>query len=437
MSGAKIGIDFGTSYLRVGICRNNEFELIYNEMHKPKTPCNATFEDGKCIIESSSVQYIEEHLHNTVFCAKRLIGLNYSEAVAQAKKHSWPFKIKRNADKEPVIELVCKGQKVRRSVVEIVSLFFSKAKEMAECHLQQVVEGAIVTIPVGYSSSQVEATLNAGIIAGFKSLDAIHETHAAAFAYYAKQSKTALLNKETILMLHLGGGSFGVSVFEISNKLITPLHTMGDAHLGGVEFDTAIFEHTKTKVDYQFNEVELFRLYRSCEKAKTLFASCSEAKVQCFPKADIKIKINEFEEIDDVKKYFETISTSVENITNRFPLVGKIVFVGGSTRIKAIQVRLEKLLPDKQMNQSLNDEAAVYGAARVASFSPDIRCQYCVIRNVDNQLATDRLQVLAQQNEERVIREREDKQRKERLNTIETSIYAMQKNLGILWKTFY
>ena len=109
------------------------------------------------------------------------------------------------------------------SVTEILSGFFSKAKELAESNLKKEVESAVVTIPDGFSKSQAETTLNVGRIAGFKTLNAIGETSAAAVAYYAEQKRPALCEKQSILVLHLGRGSFGISVFDISERLILPI----------------------------------------------------------------------------------------------------------------------------------------------------------------------------------------------------------------------
>ena len=98
-----IGIDLGTTYLRVGIYQNDCFDIIFNEMQNRETLCYVTFEEGKCIVQNPSIEYIEENLDITLFCIKRLIGRTYDEAIAQAKKHSWPFKIINSEEEVKII----------------------------------------------------------------------------------------------------------------------------------------------------------------------------------------------------------------------------------------------------------------------------------------------------------------------------------------------
>ena len=427
-----IGIDLGTSFLRVGIFRNNDFEPIWNEMHTRQTPCYAIFEDGKCKVQDWSIQYIEEHLDVTVFCIKRLIGRTYDEAIAQAKKHSWPFKII-NSEEEVKIELNHREGTAILSVTEIVSVLFSKAKQMAESYLKEYVESAVVTIPDGFNESQVEATLNAGRIAGFKTLNAIGETSAAAVAYYAKQKRTALCEKQSILVLHLGGGAFGISVFEISERLISPIQKACtyDTELGGLDFDTAIVKHVGVGLNRDtLSGVELFRLYKDCENAKKLLASLSEATISA-RHIDLSITMDEVEAIHDVRHFLDKITGAVVDTNNTVSPINKIILVGGSTRIKSIETSLRN--QSFKIDFCLNaEEAVVYGASRVAyeiSVESELFKNLLHKSDLSNTKFLSRHIALALKVEEREILEAELKCRNERLNSIENSIYAIEKDI--------
>jgi heat shock protein 1/8 len=247
------------------------------------------------------------------------------------------------------------------------------------------------SVPAYFNDSQRLATKDAGAIAGLDVLRIINEPTAAAIAYgLDKQSKT----EKNVLIFDLGGGTFDVSLLNITGGIFAVKATAGDTHLGGEDFDNTLLEHfknefkRKTKHDISDDPRALRRLRSACERAKRTLSSVAQTTVEvdslfqvrssvCFVKhkltkvsqgEDFSANISRarFEEINAAmfKSTLEPVEKVLKDAKMPREKVDDIVLVGGSTRIPKIQSLVSEYFGGRQLNKSINpDEAVAYGAA--------------------------------------------------------------------------
>jgi heat shock 70kDa protein 1/2/6/8 len=194
----------------------------------------------------------------------------------------WPFEVVER-DGSPLIKVQYLGEEKTFSPQEISAMVLSKMKDISEAKLGKTVKKAVVTVPAYFNDSQRLATKDAGAIAGLDVLRIINEPTAAALAYgLDQQSKT----ERNVLIFDLGGGTFDVSLLNITGGVFAVKATAGDTHLGGEDFDNALLEHfknefkRKTKLDISEDPRALRRLRSACERAKRTLSSVTQTTVE-------------------------------------------------------------------------------------------------------------------------------------------------------------
>ena len=253
-------------------------------------------------------------------------------------------------------------------------MVLSKMKETAEAYLGHAVTHAVVTVPAYFNDAQRQATKDAGTIAGLQVLRIINEPTAAAIAY-GLDSKSA--QEKHVLIFDLGGGTFDVSLLNITGGVFAVKATAGDTHLGGEDFDNNLLEHfkkefqKKTGFDISDDARALRRLRSACERAKRTLSSVAQTTVEVdslYQGEDFSANITRarFEEINAA--LFKSTLDPVERVLKDAKMprekVDDIVLVGGSTRIPKIQSLVSEFFGGRQLNKSINpDEAVAYGAA--------------------------------------------------------------------------
>merc|ERR1712110_42979 len=313
---------------------------------------------------------------NTVFDAKRLIGRNFDDTTVQRDLKHWPFKVVKDENKKPKLEVEFRCESKTFTPEEISAMILTKMKETAEAHLGQPVRDAVVTVPAYFNDSQRQATKDAGVIAGLNVLRIINEPTAAAIAYgLDKKNKS---NKETnVLIFDLGGGTFDVSILSIDDGIFEVKATAGDTHLGGEDFDNRMVDHftkeflRKHKKDLTKNKRALRRLRTACERAKRTLSASAQASVEIdslFEGVDFYTSLTRarFEELcaDLFRGTLEPVEKALRDAKMDKSSIDDIVLVGGSTRIPKIQKLLSDFFNGKELNKSINpDEAVAYGAA--------------------------------------------------------------------------
>ncbi len=373
LEGETIGIDLGTTYSCVGIWQNDRVEIIANDQGNRTTPSYVSFSDKERLIGDAAKNQASMNPTNTVFDAKRLIGLKVSDASVRSDMKHWPFKIVPDSNDKPLIQVKYLDETKEFTPEEISSMILVKMKEIAEAYLGKDVKNAVVTVPAYFNDSQRQATKDAGLIAGLNILRIINEPTAAAIAYGLDKKCE---DEKNVLIFDLGGGTFDVSLLTIEDGIFEVKATAGNTHLGGEDFDNRMVSHfatefkRKNKKDIQGNERSLRRLRTACERAKRTLSSSTQAYIEIdslFEGIDFNSTITRarFEEMnmDYFKKCMEPVEKVLRDSKISKSQIQEVVLVGGSTRIPKIQSMLSEFFGGKELCKSINpDEAVAYGA---------------------------------------------------------------------------
>ncbi|KAJ1791266.1 ATPase with role in protein import into the ER [Coemansia sp. RSA 353] len=371
--GTVIGIDLGTTYSCVAVHKNGRVEIIANEQGSRITPSWVGFTaDGERLIGDAAKNQAPNNPENTIFDAKRMIGLRYNDKEVKRDMKTWPFKVI-DKDGKPTFRVDVKGDKRNFSPEEISAMVLGKMKEIAESYLNTKVTHAVVTVPAYFNDAQRQATKDAGAIAGLNVLRIVNEPTAAAIAYgLDKKGK-----ERHILVYDLGGGTFDVSLLAIDNGIFEVLATSGDTHLGGEDFDNKVVDHfvqlfkKKTGKDARTDKKAMGKFKREAEKAKRTLSSQMSVRVEVeslmegedFSETLTRAK---FEELNNAlfKRTLKPVKQVMEDGGISKSKIDDIVLVGGSTRIPKVQKLLEDFFDGKKPNKGINpDEAVAYGAA--------------------------------------------------------------------------
>ena len=378
MNGASapaIGIDLGTTYSCVAVFQHGKVEIIANDQGNRTTPSYVAFTDSERIIGDAAKQQVARNPTGSIFDVKRLIGRRYDDTVLQSDMKHWPFSVVSKGGK-PHIKVPVKGEDRIFTPEEISAMVLTKMKETAEAYLGQTVTDAVITVPAYFNDAQRQATKDAGSIAGINVLRIVNEPTAASLAYGLDKNLTN--DEKNVLIFDLGGGTFDVSVLNITDgEIFEVKSTAGDTHLGGEDFDNRMVDYfvaefkRKYRKDISKNHRALRRLRTACERAKHILSSSTEASIDIdalYEGIDFYSKITRarFEElcIDLFRSCLEPVEKALRDAKLDKSCIQDVVLVGGSTRIPRIQKLLHDFFNGKELNKSINpDEAVAYGAA--------------------------------------------------------------------------
>ena len=252
-----IGLDLGTTFSCIGVYRNGGVEIIPNRNGEKITPSIVILsDDSKVLVGEETIDFLVKNYDSCIYEIKRLIGREFSDRQFQEDKEKLPFKIVRSNNGDyPEVEVKVDGKIKKYSPVEISSFIIKKMKENAEKYLNKKINKLIITVPAYFNNSQRTLTKQAAEIAGLKVLRVINEPTAAALAYGFDETENKKNIKEKILVFDLGGGTFDVSILDLSicedeenYKTFQVLSTSGDTHLGGEDFDNALVEFFLKKI---------------------------------------------------------------------------------------------------------------------------------------------------------------------------------------------
>ena len=375
-----IGIDLGTTNSCVAVMEMKEAKVINSEEGSRTTPSVVGYTgDGDRIVGQAARRQAITNPTNTIFSVKRFMGMKLSEIKNEIDKV--PYKIVSNADGGCRIDV--NGKQL--SPPEISAQILLKLKRSAEKYLGQEVKEAVITVPAYFNDAQRQATKDAGKIAGLEVKRIINEPTAAALAYGMDNK-----GEQKVVVFDLGGGTFDVSVLDISDGVVEVMSTNGDTHLGGDDVDQILISHlldsfkTESGVDLAQDNMALQRLRDAAEKAKIELSSTQKTEVNLpFITADatgpkhlaVTITRSKFEQmIDDfVQKTLVPVRNALQDANLGAADIDEVILVGGSTRIPAVRTAVEKLF-GKTANNSVNpDEVVALGAAvQGGVFSGDV-----------------------------------------------------------------
>lgn len=367
-----IGIDLGTTNSCVAVYEGGEAKIIPNKEGKNTTPSVVAFTDkGEILVGDPAKRQAITNPDKTIYSVKRIMGLMMNEEKAKEAHDKVTYKI---VDKNGMAAVDVAGKVYTPQ--EISAKILSKLKADAESYLGQAVTDAVITVPAYFNDAQRKATKEAGTIAGLNVLRIINEPTASALAY-GLDSK----GDEKVLVYDLGGGTFDVTVLEISEGTFEVLSTDGNAFLGGDDFDNKIVDFLATEfksdhgIDLKADKMALQRLKDSAENAKKELSSAEETEINLpFITADatgpkhlvVKLTRAKFEGmIDDlVKETISHIKTAMKDAGLSKNEINEIIMVGGSTRLPIAQKMVSDEFGGKTLNKGVNpDEVVAAGAA--------------------------------------------------------------------------
>ncbi len=368
-----IGIDLGTTMSEMAAIINGEPKILENKEGSRLTPSVvALTKTGERLVGVLAKRQQITNPKNTLFSVKRLIGRRFTDQEVQKDLKLLPYEMRERAQDGGVE--VKMGDKWY-APAEISAMVLQKLKQDAESKLGEPVTGAIITVPAYFDDSQRKATKLAGEIAGFEVKRIINEPTAAALAYGLTKKKN-----EQVLVYDFGGGTFDVSILDISEDTVEVKATGGDNHLGGDDVDQRIMdwlvaEYQKDNgIDLSKDELALQRLKEAAEKAKMELSTAMETEVNLpFITSDasgpkhLYYKLSRAKLEDLVRDLIERSVNLVRQTLGDAKMtpqdIEEIVLVGGQTRMPMIQEEVKKFF-GKEPNKSINpDEVVAIGAA--------------------------------------------------------------------------
>lgn len=367
-----IGIDLGTTNSAVSIMEAGEPKIIENSEGARTTPSVvAISKTGERLVGLVAKRQAITNPKNTIYGVKRFIGHKATDAEIEKDKKTVPFSIKESADGGVSISMSDKDYRPE----EISAMILQKIKNDVESKLGEKITEAIITVPAYFNDSQRKATKDAGKIAGLDVKRIINEPTAAALAYGFNKKKD-----EQIVVYDFGGGTFDVSVLEVTADVVEVKSTDGDSHMGGRDIDQKIIHwiadefKKESGIDITKDPLALQRLDEAAEKAKHELSTTNETEINIpFITSDadgpkhLLLKINraKLEELakEFIDKSIEITKRAIEASPFKISEIDEIILVGGQTRMPAI-VNAVRDLFGKEPNKSINpDEVVALGAA--------------------------------------------------------------------------
>ena len=366
-----LGIDLGTTNSAMAIIEGGQPKILENAEGNRTTPSIvAISKNGERLVGQTAKRQAVTNPENTIFEVKRLIGRKFSDKEVQADITHAPFKIIQAGE----------GVKVKMgdkdySPQEISAMILAKLKADAEAKIGEKITEAIITVPAYFSDSQRQATKDAGKIAGLDVKRIINEPTAAALAYGFNKKKG-----EQVAVYDLGGGTFDISILDISADTVEVKSTNGDTHLGGADFDQIIIkwiidEFKKDQgIDLSKDTLALQRIKEAAEKAKIELSTTMESEInQPFITTDangpkhlvLKMTRAKLEELvgDLVEKTIKPCQEALKDAGMGINDIEEVILVGGMTRMPLVQKRVKEFFK-KEPNLNVNpDEVVALGAA--------------------------------------------------------------------------
>ena len=344
-----IGIDLGTTNSCVAVMEGGEPVVIANSEGARTTPSVVSFQaNGERLVGQVAKRQAITNPDKTIISIKREMGTNH----------------KTNIDGKDY------------SPQEISAMILQKIKADAEAYLGETVSQAVITVPAYFNDAERQATKDAGKIAGLEVLRIINEPTAASLAYGLDKTDKS----EKILVYDLGGGTFDVSILELGDGVFEVLSTNGDTKLGGDDFDNKVMDYiaetfkAENGIDLRNDKMALQRLKEAAEKAKIELSSSTQTNINLpFITADAtgpkhidmnltRAKFNELTH-DLVQRSIEPMKKALSDAGLSMNQVDKVILVGGSTRIPAVQEAV-KSFTGKDPSKGVNpDECVAIGAA--------------------------------------------------------------------------
>jgi molecular chaperone DnaK len=388
--GRVIGIDLGTTNSCVAFVENGQPVVIPNQEGARTTPSVVAFtKNGQRHVGSIAKRQAVTNPENTIFAIKRLMGRRFESAEARRHAESVPYRVVQAMNGDAWVAI---GDR-EFSPPEISAMILERLKEIAEVYLGGPVDGAVVTVPAYFDDAQRQATRDAGKIAGLEIKRILNEPTAAALAYGLSQKRGR------IAVYDLGGGTFDISILEISEGVFQVRSTNGDTYLGGADFDRALVDHLAKLfadqhggLDLRKDRVALQRLREQAEKAKHELSTALETEVNLpFIAADASgpkhlvctIKRSDLEIlcIGLVERTLGICERALADAGLSPRDIDDVILVGGMTRMPLVQRKVSEFF-GKQPHKGVNPDEVVAVGAAIHAASMDGRIDEVLLLDV-------------------------------------------------------
>jgi molecular chaperone DnaK len=367
-----LGIDLGTTNSVVAVIEAGEPTVLENAEGARLTPSMvAITKSGERLVGQIAKRQAVTNPEHTIYSIKRLMGRRYDDPEVQRTREAVPYRITRAANGDARVSLA--GREY--SPPEISAMILQKLKMDAEARLGEKVTQAVITVPAYFNDAQRQATKDAGTIAGLEVLRIINEPTAASLAYGLDKQKD-----ETIAVYDLGGGTFDISILQLSEGVFEVKATNGDTHLGGDDFDQRIIDwmaeefRREQGIDLRKDRMALQRLKEAAEKAKIELSSAHSTEINLpFITADasgpkhlvMTLTRAKLEQLvgDLIERTRGPVLRALEDAGIKASSVDEVVLVGGQTRMPAV-IEMVRSLFGKEPHKGVNpDEVVAIGAA--------------------------------------------------------------------------
>ena len=372
-----IGIDLGTTNSCVAVMEGGKSKVIENAEGSRTTPSIVAYAKNETLVGQPAKRQAITNSKNTLFAIKRLIGRKFDDKEVQKDIKLAPYKIVKADNGDAWVEI--NGKKL--SPQEVSAQILRKLKKDAEAYLGHPVTEAVITVPAYFNDSQRQATKDAGKIAGLNVKRIINEPTAAALAYGVDKNKKA---DQKVVVYDLGGGTFDVSIIEISNedgeKQFEVLATNGDTFLGGEDFDLCLINYLADEfkkdsgIDVHQDTLALQRIKEAAEKAKIELSSAMQTEVNLpYITADasgpkhlnVKVTRAKLESLvnDLIKNTITPCELALKDAGLSKGDISEVILVGGQTRMPKVQEAVKTFFGKEPRKDVNPDEAVAMGAA--------------------------------------------------------------------------
>ncbi len=373
--GKIIGIDLGTTNSVVAVMEGGEPQVITNAEGGRITPSVVAFaKSGERLVGQVAKRQAITNPENTIFSIKRFMGRRWEDPEVQHSKALVPYEVAKDPKSDGMIVKLANDKTF--TPPEISAMILQKLKADAEAFLGEKVTEAVITVPAYFDDTQRQATKDAGRIAGLDVKRIVNEPTASALAYGLDKTKD-----EKIAVYDLGGGTFDISILELSEGVFEVRSTNGDTHLGGDDFDQRVIEwlidefRKDQGIDLSKDRIALQRLKEASEKAKIELSSTISTEINLpFISADasgpkhlvMNLTRAKLEDLvaDLIKKTAEPVRKALADANLKPNQIDEVILVGGMTRMPAVVEAVKAMFDGKEPHKGVNpDEVVAVGAA--------------------------------------------------------------------------
>ncbi|HLE58892.1 MAG TPA: molecular chaperone DnaK [Candidatus Limnocylindria bacterium] len=373
--GKIIGIDLGTTNSVVAVIEGGEPQVITSAEGGRITPSVVAFaKSGERLVGQVAKRQAITNPENTVFSIKRFMGRRFGDPEVTRSKDLVPYQVSKDPKSDGVAVTLANGKTY--TPPEISAMILQKLKADAEAYLGEKVTEAVITVPAYFDDTQRQATKDAGRIAGLDVKRIVNEPTASALAYGLDRQK-----EEKIAVYDLGGGTFDISILELSEGVFEVRSTNGDTHLGGDDFDQRVIvwlidEFKKDQgIDLSKDRIALQRLKEAAEKAKIELSTTAQSEINLpFISADasgpkhlvMSLTRAKLEDLvaDLVAQTEGPVRQALTDANLKPADIDEVILVGGMTRMPAVVEAVKRLFGGKEPHKGVNpDEVVAVGAA--------------------------------------------------------------------------